>query len=414
MAANLLTDAACKAATPRTDGKALILPDGAGLRLVVKPHGAKEWQARYTIAGKESAISLGQYPSTGLSAAREAARNIKAQVKSGINPVKQRQLDALNTATAQDTTFKRVAGEWLQNKKEGIGTASGRPISASYQKKIEGLLSANLFPLLGDVPIQQITPPILKAALVPIGERGSLDALATCRRIAGEIFNLAKSDGRYIGDNPYQCLAFRKHEKGERKALAWEAMNGFLHRLDAGRVQHATTICINLMIMTACRPGEARNAEWKEFDLDERLWTIPAARMKSRKPHTIPLSTQCVEKLRSLKPLTGHREHLFPSQLGSNAKTLSDMGLLGAVRIVAGTNDVDAHGFRATFRTHAEESGLWSFDAMECALSHGKKNAVVAAYARATHLEERKRLAQWYSDQLDTAKHGAHVLPLRA
>lgn len=414
MAANLLSDASCKAASPRTDGKALILPDGEGLRLVVKPHGTKEWQVRYTIAGKESAMSLGQYPSIGLSAARETARRIKAQVKSGINPVKQRQIDALTTSTANDTTFKRVADEWLQNKKDGIGTASGRPISASYQKKIRGLLNANLFPLLGDIPIQQITPPVLKAALLPISERESLDVLATCRRIAGEIFNLAKSDGRYIGDNPYQCLVFRKHEKGERKALPWSAMNGFLHRLDAGRVKHPTAICINLMVMTACRPGEARNATWQEFDLAAALWTIPASRMKNRKPHIIPLSAQCVEKLRSLKPVTGHREHLFPSQLGSKAKTLSNMGLLGAVRLVAGTDDVDAHGFRATFRTHAEESGLWSFDAMECALSHGKKNAVVAAYARATHLEERKRLAQWYSDQLDIAKHGAQVIPMQA
>jgi integrase len=240
--------------------------------------------------------------------------------------------------------------------------------------------------------------------------------LNTTWRICREIFDTAKADGRFIGDNPATSLkaTMKKHVGKNRKALPWEAMNGFLHRLDAGRLNPETIACIRLMMMTATRPGEAREATWAEFNLDAALWSIPAARMKTRKPHVIPLSHQCVSALRTLHVITGHGECLFPSQRGSKAKTLSNMGLLQGIRAIAGTDDVDAHGFRATFRTHAEEANLWTEAAMEGALGHGKKDAVKAAYDRAKHLPERTKLAQWYSDQLDLAQHGAKVIKLRA
>ncbi len=409
-----LSDAECRNAKPRIDGKALILPDGGGLRLVVKPHGVKEWQLRFTVAAiegtqrKESALSLGQYPAVGLGAARAERDRINEQAKAGKNPTLERQIENIQLAAERVTTFRSIAAELIELKvRNGI--------SPKYKKKCEGIFLSCLFPLLGDLPIQVITSPILKETLKPIEERGKLDLLNDARRLSGEVFNLAKANGQFTGDNPAEALksnVFAKHRGTQRLALAWSEMNGFLHRLDAGRLNPETVACIKLLMMTATRPGESREARWSEFNLDAACWTIPGERMKSRKEHRIPLASQAVAMLRELHHLTGEREYLFPAQRGAKAACLTDMGLLKAVRIVAGHDLVDAHGFRATFRTYAEESGQWSFDAMEAALSHGKKNAVVAAYARATHYAERAKLAQWYADELDNAKRGALVIHL--
>jgi integrase len=157
-------------------------------------------------------------------------------------------------------------------------------------------------------------------------------------------------------------------------------MNGFLHRLDAGRLNPETVACIKLLMWTGTRPGESRGARWEEFNLETACWTIPTERMKSRKEHRIPLAKQAVAMLRELQHLTGEREYLFPAQRGAKADCLTDMGLLKAVRMVAGHDLVDAHGFRATFRTYAE----------------------------------RAKLAQWYANELDNAKRGAVVIHLPA
>ena len=412
---NYLTDLECRNAKPRADGKALILPDGDGLRLVVKPHGAKEWQMRFTVAAadqgprKESALSLGQYPAVGLPAARKARDAIKAQSRAGKNPTVERNLDAIKQAADRAATFRSIAAELVTAKvKDGI--------SSKYAKKIDSIFRSCLFPLIGDLPIQEISSSILKAALKPIEARGKLDLLADALRISKEVFNLAKSDDRYIGDNPAEALKtniFPKHRGQNRKALPWAEMNGFLHRLDAGRLQTETTSCIKLLMTTGTRPGESREARWVEFDLEAAKWTIPAERMKSRKEHCVPLSVQTVAMLKELHLLTGEREYLFPGQRGSKAGVFTDMGLLKAIRVVAGHDLVDAHGFRATFRTYAEESGKWSFEVMEAALAHGKKTATIAAYARATHYAERAKLAQWYADELDQAKRGAVIINMQ-
>ena len=128
--------------------------------------------------------------------------------------------------------------------------------------------------------------------------------------------------------------------------------------------------------------------------------------MKLRQEHRIPLPKQAVTMLKELKLVNGRYEYLFPSQAGSKAPIISDMAILQAIRRTAGHNQVDAHGFRAVFRTHAGESLKWPEPVLEAALAHGKKNSVVGAYDRATHYAERKRLLQWYADELDRVKKG--------
>ncbi len=398
-----LTAIEVRQAKPSGTGKARILPDGAGLRLVVKPNGSKYWQFRFTRDGKESSVQLGCFPDVDLATARELADEERRRVKSGADLVLERKLEKLGKAAEAAITFEAVAEELLAIKKRN-------GISESYYNKIEGALKANLYPSLGEVPINRIEPALLKSELKRIEARGSLDMLRFVLQIAGEVFDLAKADSRFKGDNPAQVLrknVFAKHKKGNMKALSWEEMPGFLHRLDGFHGEFATASCIRLMLWTATRPGEARAARWEEFDLKKACWTIPAKRMKLRQEHRIPLPQQAVTMLKELKLITGSKEYLFPSKRGSKATTISDVAILKAIRRTVGHDEVDAHGFRAVFRTHAGESLLWDESVLEAALAHGKRNAVVGAYDRTTHYEMRKKLMQWYSNELDRVKKGS-------
>lgn len=398
-----------KQVKPDPSGKARILADGGGLRLVVRASGAKYWQFKTAKGGKETTLQLGVFPDTSLAEAREKANKIRKQQSDGLDPLTERRLDAIQRKAEQDTTFQAVADELVAVKKKN-------GISASYIEKIEGAIKANLSPKLGEMPIQKIESPYLKEVLRPIEARGSLDMLRFVLSVAGETFDLAKAHGSFKGDNPAHALranVFAKHKRGHMAALEWSEMNGYLHRLDACRGTFANIACLRLILLTATRPGEARGARWAEFDLDKACWAIPAERMKGRKIHRIPLARQTVAMLRELHQLTGDGEYLFPGKLGAASPIVSDMAILKAVRRTAGHDNVDAHGFRATFRTHAEDSGLWSFDVMEAALAHGKKDQVVASYARATYYEQRVKLAQWYADQLDAVKNGGQVIQLQ-
>lgn len=402
-----LTAVEVRQAKPDPAGKSRILPDGGGLRLVIHPNGSKYWQFRVARNGKETSLQLGTFPDVDLATARELANEMRKKASAGLDLATERKLDKLAKAAESAITFKSVAQELLDIKRRN-------GISESYYQKIEGAFKANLFPTLGDVPIHRIEPALLKNELKPIEARGSLDMLRFVLQIAGEVFDLAKADGRFKGDNPAQALrrnVFAKHKRGSMKALAWEEMPGFLHRLDGFYGEFATACCIRLILWTATRPGEARNARWEEFDLNKACWTIPAERMKLRQEHRIPLPQQAVAMLKELKLLTGAKEYLFPSQRGSKAVTISDMAILQAIRRTVGHDQVDAHGFRAVFRTHAGESLRWEESVLEAALAHGKKNAVVGAYDRATHYAERKKLMQWYADELDRTKKGLPSRP---
>ena len=236
-----------KQAKPDPSGKARILADGGGLRLVVRPNGARYWQFKTAKGGKETTLQLGTFPETSLAEARAKAAAVRKQQSEGLDPLTERRLYAIKQKSAQDTTFQSVAEELITVKKKN-------GISASYIAKIEGSIKANLTPRLGVVPIQKIETPFLKDVLRPNEARGSLDMLRFVLSIAGEIFDLAKSNGYFRGDNPAHALrsnVFAKHVRGHMAALPWSEMNGFMHRLDA--CQH----CL-------CAPNDAdRDPPWR-------------------------------------------------------------------------------------------------------------------------------------------------------
>lgn len=398
--ADRLTALQIKQTKPHPD-KAKILPDGKGLRLVIYPNDARYWQLRSARDGKERTIQLGTYPQMTLAEARQEADKVRETLAAGRDPVTERIVAKAKLRTATGNTFEAVATAML--------VAKAKNVSVSYLEKIRGAFTSNLYPRIGKMPIQDITSPVLREVLRKIEARGSLDMLANVRRWAGEVFDFAKANAQFAGDNPAHCLTkniFESHTREVMKALPWDEMPYFLHRLDEKRGAEITTIfAIRLLVWTACRSSEVRKARWDEFDLPRAKWTIPAERMKLRRPHIVPLPRQAIEALTELQQLTGYGEYLFPSRPGSKAATLSDVALLKAVRRFAGHNNLDVHGFRAVFSTytngqHQDEK------VVECALAHGKKGQIKGLYDRATYYPERVVLMQWYADELDKVKAG--------
>lgn len=405
--AERLTDLLIRQAKPHPT-KARVLPDGKGLRLVIFPNDSRYWQLRSALNGQERTIQLGTYPQMTLAKARKEGGVVRETLAAGRDPVTERIVTKAKLRTATGNTFEAVATAMLR--------AKGKNVSVSYLEKIRGAFTSNLYPRIGKMPIQEITSPVLREALRRIEARGSLDMLSNVRRWAGEVFDFAKANDQFTGDNPAHCLIkniFETHIREKMKALPWEEMPAFMQSLDEKRGTEITTIvAIRLLVLTACRSSEVRKARWEEFDLPRAKWTIPAARMKLRRPHIVPLPRQALEALAELQQLTGYSEYLFPSRPGAKAKTLSDVAILKAVRRFAGHDNLDAHGFRAVFSTYANEKHQ-NENVIECALAHGKKGQIKGLYDRATYYPERVTLMQWYADELDKAKAG-NVLQYRA
>jgi integrase len=405
---NRLNDLACRRAKADPDGlKTKIFPDGNGLRLVVTPAGRKHFEFKTATGGTERTVRLGQYPDMSLDAARQEAARLRQMAKDGHNPVQVRQVERIRNRVRGEATFQTIAEELLAGKKKNC--------SAAYFKKISGGIRANLFPLLGTLPIQEIDAPVLRESLRKIEARGALEMLGNVRRWAGEVFDFAKANGQFAGDNPAHALlknVFQKHEGENMRALAWVDVPDFMRGLAATEAAPATVAAIKLVMLTACRPGEVRGARWEEIDFDRARWEIPKERMKMGAMHAVPLSRQALAILRDLKAEAGKSEYLFPSRPGSTAKTITDMTLLKAVKRAAG-KDIHAHGFRSLFSTHVAESGKFSDNVKEAALAHSKRG-VEGAYDHATHFLERVRLMQWYADEIDAAVRGADVVPINA
>lgn len=406
--ANRLNDLAVKRAKADPAGqKTNIFPDGLGLRLVVTPAGRKHFEYKTAAGGTERTVRLGQYPEMSLDAARQEAARLRQLAREGQNPVQVKKIERIRNRVKSATTFQSVADELLAGKKKNV--------SAAYFKKISGGIRANLFPLLGTLPIQEIDSLILREALRKIEARGALEMLGNVRRWAGEVFDFAKAHGQFAGDNPAHALlknVFKRHDGENMRALAWADVPSFMQGLAALEAAPPTVAAIRLVMLTACRPGEVRGARWDEFDFDRARWTIPGERMKMGNAHSVPLSRQALAILADLKNLTGEREYLFPSRPGSKAKTISDMAVLKAVKRAAG-KDIHAHGFRALFSTHVAESGKWQDNVKEAALAHGKRG-IEGVYDRATHYPERAKLMQWWADEIDSAVRGADVIPIKS
>lgn len=383
-----LTDVSARNAQPAE--RPLKLFDGDGLYLLISPTGTKGWRFKYRVAGREKLLSFGPYPEVSLKAARDKREAARRLVASGTDPSEQRREEK----AASSTTFEMVAREWLQLQQRSLA-------KRTHVKKV-GRLQDFVFPWLGSTPIAQIRPPQLLAVLKRIEARNLNETAHRVRSECGAVFRYAVATGRAERDiTPNLRGALAPVLTENRPTILDPARIGELLRaIDGYRGHQPTELALRLLPLVFVRPGELRLAEWTEIDLPTATWRIPAARMKMREQHIVPLATQAVAMLRELHTLTGSGRLLFPS-VRSDDRPISDNTLNAALRRLGFTgNEIVAHGFRSMASTRLNEDG-WHPDLIELQLAHAERNEVRSAYNRAQRLAERRTMMQAWADQLD-------------
>ena len=405
----MLTDSAIRAAKSKT-GQTVKLSDGGGLQLWVQPSGSKLWNLAYRFAGKQRKLAIGSYPRIGLKEARAKREEAKKLLASGFDPSHQKRLVKL---ASESPKGRYVRG----HQPRGSGKeAPGEKVGDDRQQGCVALRPRNPCTSLGPRPIAEITAPEVLAVLRQVETRGRLETARRLRAIIGQAFRFAVATGRTMNDPTSALRGALTAPVVQHHAAIVEPVpfGALLRAIDGYDGTPEVRFALQLLALTFTRPGELRFATWKEFDLDASVWTIPANRMKMRRPHRIPLAPQTIAILEELHTLTGQYELLFPG-VRSPSRPLSENTLNAALRRLGYTNDdMSSHGFRAAASSLLNECGKWNADAIEAQLAHVEANAVRKAYARAEYWAERVEMMAYWADRLDKLRPGGIVLPLRA
>jgi integrase len=386
----MLTALEVKNAKPKE--KPYKLTDGQGLFLYVSPSGKKTWRYRFVIAGSESTFVLGEYPILTLEKARIERAAAREMVKAGKNPAEERKLKKEAAQQAKESekikrenSFEAVALEWHLNQR-------GR-WAKGHAQAILTTLDRDVFPVIGEIQIDQITPPMILQILRAIEARGALVIASKVLQRMTAVFRYAVQTGRATFNPATEMRGVVKARKVQHHPMIQpDELSVFLRTLTNADIHNTTKLAIQFTILTAARSGEVRGATWNEFDLKKNLWTIPASRMKMRMPHTVPLSITAISILNRVKILYGDSHFVFPG-IHRLQGPLSENTMLFAMYRMGYHSKATMHGFRALFSTIANEAGFHP-DAIERQLAHREKNAVRAAYHRSEYLPERMKIIQ--------------------
>ncbi|HBX8200173.1 TPA: integrase, partial [Klebsiella pneumoniae] len=307
----------------------------------------------------------------------------------GIDPQIQAEVAEEQQQIALDSIFSTVAANWFQLKSKSV--------TPDYAKDIWRSLEKDVFPTIGELPVQQIKARTLVEALEPIKARGALETVRRLVQRINEIMIYAVNTG-LINANPASGIgmAFEKPKKQNMPTLRPEELPKLMRSLVMSNLSVPTRCLIEWQLLTLVRPSEASGARWAEIDLNAKLWTIPAERMKAKREHIVPLSPQAIEILEIMKPISAHRKFIFPSRNDHN-KPMNSQTANAALKRIGYAGKLVAHGLRSIASTAMNEEGF-NPDVIEAALSHNDKNEVRRAYNRSTYLEQRKQLAVWWGD----------------
>ena len=373
--------------------------DGGGLYLELTKAGGRYWRLKYRHGGKEKRLAFGVYPAVSLKDARDRAADARKVMQGGDDPGALRKSDKAKAVHEAVNTLEAAARGWLVHQSARWASVTVARITAS--------LEADIFPQLGSRPMASIKPGEVMAAIKKIEGRGAGDQAGRVLQRVKSIYRWAVTHER-IESNPMLDLVLseilKPREVNHRAAMPDRELPDFLRKLAAYEGDPHTVYGLRLLMLTATRPGEVRGARWSEFDVDAAMWIIPPERMKMRHEHRVPLSLQAVEVLRTMQPLSGDRELVFPSPFYPS-KPLSDNTFNSALARMGYKNTATAHGFRALFSTVANECG-WNPDVIERQLAHKEQNGVRAAYHRSTYMADRIKLLQWWGNYLDARKAG--------
>ncbi|NPE59302.1 tyrosine-type recombinase/integrase [Dickeya dadantii] len=393
-----LTNTEVKAA--KATDKELSLHDGGGLLLFVKPSGTKTWRFRYyhPQTKKRTTLTFGSYPAISLADARQMREAAKALLEKGIDPQFHQQQQREQEQAISLNTFAKVSSDWYEVKKS-------QPLAENTIKDIWRSLEKYVFPFIGTLPITQLTARHFITALEPIQASGKLETVKRVSQRINEVMDYAVNSG-LIPANPAAKIrkAFQTPVKTHMPTIRPEALPGLMKTLSVASIELQTRLLIEWQLLTVARPAEAAETRWSEIDLTQNTWTIPAGRMKMRREHVIPLPPQALAILEAMKPISGHREYLFPSAKDPK-QPMNSQTANAALRRMGYKGVLVSHGLRAIFSTAANEAGFPP-DVIEAALAHVDTNEVRRAYNRSTYLEQRKVLMCWWGEFVETAATG--------
>lgn len=401
-----LSEVAVRKAKPKE--KPYKKADGGGLYLQVMPTGAKYWRLKYRIGGKEKRMALGVYPDVTLAKARERREAARKLLADGIDPSAEKQAQKAAKVEQAENSFEVIAREWFAKYSPNW--------RASHSDKILTRLEQNIFPHIGNHPISEITPRALLAVIRRIESRG---ALAIAHRIlasCGRVFRYAVSTGRAESDPTRDLRGALPPAKSKKFAAITnpQEVGELLRDIDGYSGSHIVKCALRLAPLLFVRPGELRQMEWKDLNLDAAQWVYHVS--KTDTMHIVPLAKQAVEVLREIHPLTGRGKYVFQGQR-DHEKPMSDSAILSALRRLGWSNgEMTPHGFRAMASTILDNMG-YRQEWLERQLAHEEPNKIKAAYKREVwrmYLPERTAMMQAWADYLDSLKAGAEVIPLRA
>lgn len=384
-----LNDMQIRRAKP--EAKAYTLGDGQGLSLLIEPNGSKSWRFRYRFAGKPKMISLGVYPTITLADARFRRDDARKLVAEGKNPGEVRKEQKIALQTESESAFEKIATEWHQMKSAKWSEGYASDIMEAFQNDI--------FPYVGTRPVGEIKPLELLNVLRKIEKRGALEKMRKVRQRCSEVFRYAIATGR-AEFNPAADLssALEVHQSSHFPFLKADEIPDFLRALDSYTGSRLVQIATKLLMITGVRTIELRAALWLEFDLDNAIWEIPAERMKMRRPHLVPLSTQALDLLNEIKIMTGNYRYVFPGRNDPN-KSMSEASINQLIKRIGYGGKVTGHGFRHSLSTILHEQGYESVW-IEMQLAHVDKNNIRGTYNHALYLSQRNIMMQWYSNYI--------------
>ncbi|HAS3608895.1 integrase domain-containing protein [Vibrio cholerae] len=391
---------ATEAKNAKAKEKEYYLVDGQGLKLRVLPSGSKQWLFNYyrPTNGKRANLNLGRFPDVSLVQARKASLNAKELIAQGIDPQDERNRQQQAHKEIHEHTFVNVAKDWFAIKQHDV--------TPDYALDIWRSLELHIFPHISDKPVKAITAPEIIELLKPIEAKGSLETVKRLTQRLNEVMNFATNCG-LIQANPLTGIkaAFKKPKKENMAALTPAELPELMGAIANASIKRTTRCLLEWQLHTMTRPAEASGARWDEINWEEKVWTIPAERMKKRREHRIPLTEQMLALLEVMKPISGHRDFIFPSDRDPkkpcNSQTanmaLKRMGFAG--RLVS-------HGLRSLASTTLNEQGF-DPDLVEAALAHVDDNQVRSAYNRTDYLERRKPMMSWWSGHIEEAAKGS-------
>ena len=375
------------------------MSDGEGLRLRVKPNGSKLWIFNYIkpATKKRANISFGVYPDLSLKEARIKRKEAREMLALDIDPAIHRAETKNKEKEEHENTLIHVAEQWFRVKKISI--------SADYAQDIWRSLEKHIFPEIGKAPISRLRAPMVINVIRPIEAKGSLETVKRIIQRLNEIMIFAVNSGT-IDSNPLAGIGkvFQAPQKQNMPSIPPSELPVFISKVANASIKLTTRCLIEWQLHTMVRPGEAAGTRWDEINFDSEIWSIPAGRMKKKRPHVVPLTKQALKLLEVMRPISGHREYVFPSD--RNPKTHANPYSANvALKRMGFHKKLVAHGLRSIASTALNEHGF-DPDIIESALAHVDRNQVRAAYNRTDYLERRKKMMAWWSSHIEEAGKG--------